>query len=102
MSTTIGPIDPLEVKTVYFKFEKEARGKTITGASVNVTVVNGADPLPNEGLRGAVVIDNVSKVVAQKVGFATQGNTYLLKALATDEDGNIHAVTATLGVSNLT
>lgn len=102
MSTTVGPIDPDEIKNLYFKFEREVQKATIVSVEVRVEVVRGTDPSPTSAINGAPVIDNTTKIVSQSVKFPNkEGNIYTLKCLATDDRGGVHAVSCTLPVKKM-
>ena len=104
MSIRIGPLDVAETKTVQFKFEGELSSSEIMiGATVDVTLLRGTDLTPQNIRVGSPVIDNVKKIVEQRVtapGLA--GNMYLLRCVATgDGAGNVHTVVAELPVVSL-
>jgi hypothetical protein len=102
MTVNIGPIDPAEIKPVYFLFVDEVSGVNIASAVVTVELVTGTDANPAGMLTGGVTIDNAQKIVQQRVSAAGRaGNTYKLRCEATDANGNVHAIAATLPVQGL-
>ncbi len=102
MIIDIGPIDAAENKNVVFAFADEVGGANINTASVTAELVTGTDANPAGILQGAVTIDNASKTVAQAVAApGRSGNTYKLRCQATDANGRVHVIAASLPVVTL-
>lgn len=104
MSNTVGPLDVEELKSVYFKFERELEaGETLSSAVVTATLENGVDDTPSSILSGAVVIDNTLFVVEQRVVAAADkaNNRYLLRCVANGSTGRKHTMTTKMTVKSL-
>lgn len=93
------PKDPAEKKIVRFEFALEVEaGRTISSVTIGVTTAAGVDAAPAAVLLGSPTIDNVNLYVLQRVQAGLANCDYQMRALATDNDGLVHLVPATLPV----
>ena len=95
--TEIGPLEIGEIKAARFDFTNEAgAGATLSAQSVTCVVVSGTDPSPSSVLVGSATVDG--PFIVQKIQPGVAGCVYKLRALATDETGLRHGITAKLSV----
>ena len=95
----LGPIDPLEVKTIAFDFVPDLAGAAVLQVVLECTAASGTDAAAPTRLLGLPVL--TADAVIQRIGTCSTGVTYMLRCIVTDSAGLVHVQTAVLPCARL-